>query len=195
MFKFDNIIVSYEKINDRSINSNRFWFTPKDESVGFPIEDVKKFVNENIGGADNLHGKRFSNLYHMFMTEAQTNFFLALCPYADIEGYSIKLIGDRLYGHMLSVSKTEAQKKIKEDEPKTEVKEDAVKTEETKEEVKEETKEDAPKTEETKEDAVKTEEIKEDTPETKEETSADNTEEKPTEEPKPKKPAKKTTKK
>lgn len=184
MFNLSNVLISKEKVNSRSINSNRFWFTPKTSSDEFPLDEVKRFVEERFDDVKSLNGKRFANIYHLFMTEAQANFFIAMCPYLSDDSHKVKLINDRLYGHMISVTEEAVEENTKKSSPKKSEEKVEAPAEEVNEEV---VSEDKPE--------EKVEEVKEILPEAKEETSVDVVESKPEAPAKPKKPTKKPTKK
>jgi hypothetical protein len=149
MFELSNIKITKSKIDDRSIESNGFWFTPTNDE--FNVDGVVEFITSELESPKWLDGKTFSSLNHLFVTESQTNLFMALCPFVEVGGYQFELKYNRILGgHQLHVTKAETDEQT----------EDAV--EESKEQVEiEEKTEDAKATEDTKEVEEKEEKVEE----------------------------------
>lgn len=156
MFELSNIKITKSKVDERSIESNGFWFTPINGE--FNTDGVVEFITSELESPKWLDGKTFSSLNHLFVTESQTNLFMALCPSVVIDGYSFELKYNRILGgHQLHAIKVEGEDI---EEEQTEMEE---KTEEASKEVEEKTEEDTTeeKTEDAKEAEEKVEEPKE----------------------------------
>lgn len=157
MFELSNIKITKSKVDEKSIESNGFWFTPVNGE--FNTDGVAEFITSELESPKWLDGKTFSSLNHLFVTESQTNLFMALCPSVVIDGYSFELKYNRILGgHQLYVTKADAED--------TEVETEQTETEDAKEveEKAEEKTEDASteeKTEDQKEVEEKVEEPKE----------------------------------
>lgn len=137
MFELSNIKITKSKVDERSIESNGFWFTPVNGE--FNTDGVAEFITSELESPKWLDGKTFSSLNHLFVTESQTNLFMALCPSVVIDGYSFELKYNRILGgHQLHAIKVEGED-IEEEQTETEKVEEATETtEETTEESKEE---------------------------------------------------------
>lgn len=150
MFELSNINITKSKVDERSIESNGFWFTPVNGE--FNTDGVAEFITSELESPEWLDGKTFSSLNHLFVTESQTNLFMALCPSVVIDGYSFELKYNRILGgHQLHAIKVEGED-IEEEQTETE---EATKEVEA---VKETTEEATETTEESKEVEEKTEE-------------------------------------
>ena len=150
MFELSNIKITKSKVDEKSIESNGFWFTPVNGE--FNTDGVAEFITSELESPKWLDGKTFSSLNHLFVTESQTNLFMALCPSVVIDGYSFELKYNRILGdHQLHAIKVEGED-IEEEQTETE--------EATKEveDVKEATEEATEKAEESKEVEEKAEE-------------------------------------
>lgn len=148
MFELSNIKITKSKVDERSIESNGFWFTPVNGE--FNTDGVAEFITSELESPKWLDGKTFSSLNHLFVTESQTNLFMALCPSVVIDGYSFELKYNRILGgHQLHAIKVEGED-VDVEEEQTE----AEKTEETTETVEEATE----KVEETAEESKEVEE-------------------------------------
>ena len=142
MFELSNIKITKSKVDERSIESNGFWFTPINDE--FNVDGVVEFITNELESPKWLDGKTFSSLNHLFVTESQTNLFMALCPFVSIDGYSFELKYNRILGgHQIYVTKegTEdveseeagAQTEETEAEPKVEEKQEATEEDSTEE--------------------------------------------------------------
>lgn len=152
MFELSNIKITKSKVDEKSIESNGFWFTPVNGE--FNTDGVAEFITSELESPKWLDGKTFSSLNHLFVTESQTNLFMALCPSVVIDDYSFELKYNRILGgHQLHAIKVEGED-IEEEQTETEEK-----TEEAPKEVEEKTEEDT--TEDAKEAEEKVEEPKE----------------------------------
>lgn len=158
MFELSNIKITKSKVDERSIESNGFWFTPVNGE--FNTDGVVEFITSELESPKWLDGKTFPSLNHLFVTESQTNLFMALCPSVVIDGYSFELKYNRILGgHQLHAIKVEGED-IEEEQTETEKVEEATETaEEDTEKAEEDTKEE--KTEDAKEVEEKVEEPKE----------------------------------
>lgn len=147
MFELSNIKITKSKIDEKSIESNGFWFTPVNGE--FNTDGVAEFITSELESPKWLDGKTFSSLNHLFVTESQTNLFMALCPSVVIDGYSFELKYNLILGgHQLHTIKVEGEdteeeqtetEDVKEVETVKETAEEATeKAEETTEESKEE---------------------------------------------------------
>ena len=113
MFELSNIKITKSKIDDRSIESNGFWFTPTNDE--FNVDGVVEFITSELESPKWLDGKTFSSLNHLFVTESQTNLFMALCPFVEVDGYQFELKYNRILGgHQLHVTKAETDEHIEE---------------------------------------------------------------------------------
>lgn len=149
MFELSNIKITKSKVDERSIESNGFWFTPVNGE--FNTDGVAEFITSELESPKWLDGKTFSSLNHLFVTESQTNLFMALCPSVVIDGYSFELKYNRILGgHQLHAIKVEGEG-IEEEQTETE---DAKEAEAVKETVEEATE----KVEETEEESKEVEE-------------------------------------
>lgn len=102
MFELSNIKITNSKVDERSINSNGFWFTPTND--GFYTDGVIGFITRELPSPMWLDRKMFQHLNHLFVTESQTNLFMALCPFVSVNGYSFELKYNRIIGgHQLHV--------------------------------------------------------------------------------------------
>lgn len=150
MFELSNIKITKSKVDEKSIESNGFWFTPINGE--FNTDGVAEFITSELESPKWLDGKTFSSLNHLFVTESQTNLFMALCLSVVIDGYSFELKYNRILGgHQLHAIKVEGED-IEEEQTETETE----KVEEASKEVEEKTEEDT--TEEKAEDAKEAEE-------------------------------------
>lgn len=158
MFELSNIKITKSKVDEKSIESNGFWFTPVNGE--FNTDGVAEFITSELESPKWLDGKTFPSLNHLFVTESQTNLFMALCPSVVIDGYSFELKYNRILGgHQLHAIKVEGED-IEEEQTETEKSEEATETaEETTEKAEDDSKEE--KTEDTKEVEEKVEEPKE----------------------------------
>lgn len=149
MFELSNIKITKSKVDERSIESNGFWFTPVNGE--FNTDGVAEFITSELESPKWLDGKTFSSLNHLFVTESQTNLFMALCPSVVIDGYSFELKYNRILGgHQLHAIKVEGE----------DVEEEQTETEDTKEvETAKETAEEA--TEKEEESAEESKEVEE----------------------------------
>lgn len=136
MFELSNIKITKSKVDEKSIESNGFWFTPVNGE--FNTDGVAEFITSELESPKWLDGKTFSSLNHLFVTESQTNLFMALCPSVVIDGYSFELKYNRILGgHQLHAIKVEGED-IEEEQTEAEKAEEATETaEETAEESKE----------------------------------------------------------
>lgn len=150
MFELSNIKITKSKVDEKSIESNGFWFTPVNGE--FNTDGVAEFITSELESPKWLDGKTFSSLNHLFVTESQTNLFMALCPSVVIDGYSFELKYNRILGgHQLHAIKVEGED-AEEEQTETEKVED----------VKETTEETAEKVEESAEESKEVEEKSED---------------------------------
>lgn len=150
MFELSNIKITKSKVDEKSIESNGFWFTPVNSE--FNTDGVAEFITSELESPKWLDGKTFSSLNHLFVTESQTNLFMALCPSVVIDGYSFELKYNRILGgHQLHAIKVEGED-IEEEQTETEKVEEA--TEKAEEDTKEEKTEDAKEVEEKAEEKV-----------------------------------------
>lgn len=150
MFELSNIKITKSKVDERSIESNGFWFTPVNGE--FNTDGVAEFITSELESPKWLDGKTFSSLNHLFVTESQTNLFMALCPSVVIDGYSFELKYNRILGgHQLHAIKVEGED-IEEEQTETEKVEEA--TEKAEEDTKEEKTEDTKEVEEKAEEKV-----------------------------------------
>lgn len=157
MFELSNIKITKSKVDERSIESNGFWFTPVNGE--FNTDGVAEFITSELESPKWLDGKTFSSLNHLFVTESQTNLFMALCPSVVIDGYSFELKYNRILGgHQLHAIKVEGED-IEEEQTETEKVEEAPK--EVEENAEEDQKEEKTEAEDTKEVEEKVEEPKE----------------------------------
>lgn len=157
MFELSNIKITKSKVDEKSIESNGFWFTPINGE--FNTDGVVEFITSELESPKWLDGKTFPSLNHLFVTESQTNLFMALCPSVVIDGYSFELKYNRILGgHQLHAIKVEGED-VEEEQTETETE----KVEEASKEVEEKTEEDTTeeKTEDSKEAEEKVEEPKE----------------------------------
>ena len=153
MFELSNIKITKSKVDEKSIESNGFWFTPVNGE--FNTDGVAEFITSELESPKWLDGKTFSSLNHLFVTESQTNLFMALCPSVVIDGYSFELKYNRILGgHQLHAIKVEGED-IEEEQTETEKVEEAEAVKETAEEATEKVEETA---EESKEIEEKSEE-------------------------------------
>ena len=153
MFELSNIKITKSKVDERSIESNGFWFTPVNGE--FNTDGVAEFITSELESPKWLDGKTFPSLNHLFVTESQTNLFMALCPSVVIDGYSFELKYNRILGgHQLHAIKVEGE----------DIEEEQIETEDTKEvETVKETEEEATeKEEESVEESKEVEEKSED---------------------------------
>lgn len=136
MFELSNIKITKSKVDEKSIESNGFWFTPVNGE--FNTDGVAEFITSELESPKWLDGKTFSSLNHLFVTESQTNLFMALCPSVVIDGYSFELKYNRILGgHQLHAIKVEGED-VEEEQTEAENVEEATETaEETAEESKE----------------------------------------------------------
>lgn len=133
MFELSNIKITKSKVDERSIESNGFWFTPVNGE--FNTDGVVEFITSELESPKWLDGKTFPSLNHLFVTESQTNLFMALCPSVVIDGYSFELKYNRiLCGHQLHAIKVEGED-VEEEQTETE---EATKEVETVKEIEEE---------------------------------------------------------
>ena len=153
MFELSNIKITKSKVDEKSIESNGFWFTPVNGE--FNTDGVAEFITSELESPKWLDGKTFPSLNHLFVTESQTNLFMALCPSVVIDGYSFELKYNRILGgHQLHAIKVEGED-TEEEQTETE----DVKESETAKETEEEATEEATETvEESKEVEEKAEE-------------------------------------
>lgn len=132
MFELSNIKITKSKVDEKSIESNGFWFTPVNGE--FNTDGVAEFITSELESPKWLDGKTFSSLNHLFVTESQTNLFMALCPSVVIDGYSFELKYNRvLGGHQLHAIKVEGED-IEEEQTETEKVEEVETAKETTEE-------------------------------------------------------------
>ena len=151
MFELSNIKITKSKVDEKSIESNGFWFTPVNGE--FNTDGVAEFITSELESPKGLDGKTFSSLNHLFVTESQTNLFMALCPSVVIDGYSFELKYNRILGghqlHAIKVEGEDAEEEQTETEDTKEVETVKETTEEKAEEdAKEEKAEDAKEVEE-----------------------------------------------
>lgn len=150
MFELSNIKITKSKVDERSIESNGFWFTPVNGE--FNTDGVAEFITSELESPKWLDGKTFSSLNHLFVTESQTNLFMALCPSVVIDGYSFELKYNRILGgHQLHAIKVEGED-IEEEQTETEKVEET--TEKAEDDSTEEKTEDAKEVEEKAEEKV-----------------------------------------
>lgn len=148
MFELSNIKITKSKVDEKSIESNGFWFTPVNGE--FNTDGVVEFITSELESPKWLDGKTFSSLNHLFVTESQTNLFMALCPSVVIDGYSFELKYNRILGgHQLHAIKVEGED-VEEEQTEAEKVEEA--TEKVEDDSKEEKTEDAKEVEEKAED-------------------------------------------
>lgn len=146
MFELSNIKITKSKVDERSIESNGFWFTPVNGE--FNTDCVAEFITSELESPKWLDGKTFSSLNHLFVTESQTNLFMALCPSVVIDGYSFELKYNRIIGgHQLHAIKVEGED-IEEEQTETEDVKESETAKETEEKDEEEKTEDAKEVEE-----------------------------------------------
>ena len=132
MFELSNIKITKSKVDERSIESNGFWFTPVNGE--FNTDGVAEFITSELESPKWLDGKTFSSLNHLFVTESQTNLFMALCPSVVIDGYSFELKYNRILGgHQLHAIKVEGED-VEEEQTETEDAKEAEDVKETAEE-------------------------------------------------------------
>lgn len=160
MFELSNIKITKSKVDEKSIESNGFWFTPVNGE--FNTDGVAEFITSELESPKWLDGKTFSSLNHLFVTESQTNLFMALCPSVVIDGYSFELKYNRILGgHQLHTIKVEGED-IEEEQTETEDVKESETAKETEEEATEEATETAEESKEVEEKAEeKVEEPKE----------------------------------
>nr|DAS62246.1 MAG TPA: hypothetical protein [Ackermannviridae sp.] len=152
MFELSNIKITKSKVDEKSIESNGFWFTPVNGE--FNTDGVAEFITSELESPKWLDGKTFPSLNHLFVTESQTNLFMALCPSVVIDGYSFELKYNRILGgHQLHAIKVEGED-IEEEQTETEKVEEVTETAEDVKETVEESAEDAKEVEEKSEDKV-----------------------------------------
>jgi hypothetical protein len=152
MFELSNIKITKSKVDERSIESNGFWFTPVNGE--FNTDGVAEFITSELESPKWLDGKTFPSLNHLFVTESQTNLFMALCPSVVIDGYSFELKYNRILGgHQLHAIKVEGED-AEEEQTETEKSEEATETVEEATEKVEESKEVEDKSEDKVEDKV-----------------------------------------
>lgn len=145
MFELSNIKITKSKVDEKSIESNGFWFTPINGE--FNTDGVAEFITSELESPKWLDGKTFSSLNHLFVTESQTNLFMVLCPSVVIDGYSFELKYNRILGgHQLHAIKVEGEdteeeqtetEKVEEVETAKEATEEATETAEESKEVEE----------------------------------------------------------
>lgn len=145
MFELSNIKITKSKVDEKSIESNGFWFTPINGE--FNTDGVAEFITSELESPKWLDGKTFSSLNHLFVTESQTNLFMVLCPSVVIDGYSFELKYNRILGgHQLHAIKVEGEdteeeqtetEKVEEIETAKEATEEATETAEESKEVEE----------------------------------------------------------
>lgn len=153
MFELSNIKITKSKVDEKSIESNGFWFTPVNGE--FNTDGVAEFITSELESPKWLDGKTFPSLNHLFVTESQTNLFMALCPSVVIDGYSFELKYNRILGgHQLHAIKVEGED-TEEEQTETEDTKEVETAKETEEEATENVEESA---EESKEVEEKTEE-------------------------------------
>lgn len=139
MFELSNIKITKSKVDEKSIESNGFWFTPVNGE--FNTDGVAEFITSELESPKWLDGKTFPSLNHLFVTESQTNLFMALCPSVVIDGYSFELKYNRILGgHQLHAIKVEGED-AEEEQTETEKSEEATETVEEATEKVEESKE------------------------------------------------------
>ena len=132
MFELSNIKITKSKVDERSIESNGFWFTPVNGE--FNTDGVAEFITSELESPKWLDGKTFPSLNHLFVTESQTNLFMALCPSVVIDGYSFELKYNRILGgHQLHAIKVEGED-VEEEQTETEDAKEAEDVKETAEE-------------------------------------------------------------
>lgn len=152
MFELSNIKITKSKVDEKSIESNGFWFTPVNGE--FNTDGVVEFITSELESPKWLDGKTFSSLNHLFVTESQTNLFMALCPSVVIDGYSFELKYNRILGgHQLHAIKVEGED-VEEEQTETEKVEEAKETAEEATENAEESAEESKEVEEKSEDKV-----------------------------------------
>lgn len=152
MFELSNIKITKSKVDEKSIESNGFWFTPINGE--FNTDGVAEFITSELESPKWLDGKTFPSLNHLFVTESQTNLFMALCPSVVIDGYSFELKYNRILGgHQLHAIKVEGED-IEEEQTEAEKVEDVKETVEEATETVEETVEESKEVEEKAEEKV-----------------------------------------
>lgn len=152
MFELSNIKITKSKVDERSIESNGFWFTPVNGE--FNTDGVAEFITSELESPKWLDGKTFPSLNHLFVTESQTNLFMALCPSVVIDGYSFELKYNRILGgHQLHAIKVEGED-TEEEQTETEDVKESETAKETEEKAEEEKTEDAKEVEEKAEEKV-----------------------------------------
>lgn len=152
MFELSNIKITKSKVDEKSIESNGFWFTPVNGE--FNTDGVAEFITSELESPKWLDGKTFLSLNHLFVTESQTNLFMALCPSVVIDGYSFELKYNRILGgHQLHAIKVEGED-VEEEQTEAENVEDVKETAEEATETAEETEEESKEVEEKAEDKV-----------------------------------------
>ena len=157
MFTLSNIKITKSKIDETSINSNGFWFTPMNGE--FNVDGVVGFITNELPSPMWLDGKTFSSLNHLFVTESQTNLFMALCPFVEVDGHSFELKYSRFIGgHQLHVTKSETEETEEETETAEEPKEESEEKTESEEKAESEEKEEESEEAEEKEEAEPKEE-------------------------------------